>query len=190
MEKSELIENVEVLQKEYYEKSGKVPVLFKNNDKAKCAEYLSNHMDISVLLKNTTFIIPNTNKVFLDYAILKTYAHQNIYEIIVQYILDLFSKCIDEHGSFESHINLKSFTISAAQRHSDLIKLFCSRCLQSNTRYASHINKLVIYNSPSMIETIAKMFRPFINDNVRSKLEIVKSENSSEQLQTLLTVKN
>jgi len=184
MEKSEFNKSVDDLQKNYYEENGK-SILFKNSQKTKCAEYLTSHIDISVLLKNTAFIIPNTNKVLLDYTIFKTYAHESIYEMVIQYILNLFSNCIDKYGSFDAQINLKSFTISAAQRYCDVIKLFCSKCLQSNTRYASHINKLVIYNTPSMIDTISKMFRPFINDNVRSRIELKNADQSTEMLQIL-----
>ena len=184
MEKSELTKSAEDLQKNYYEENGK-SVIFKNSQKAKCAEYLANNLDMSILLKNTAFIIPNTNKVLLDYTIFKTYAHESIYEMVIQYILNLFSNCIDKYGSFDAHINLKSFTISAAQRYGDIIKLFCSKCLQSNTRYASHINNLVIYNTPSMIDTISKMFRPFINDNVRNRIDLKTVEQSTEILHSL-----
>lgn len=187
MDEASLKNQIEKLQKTYYEENGK-NVIFKNNQKKHCAEYLTGQMDITVLLEKTAFIVPNKNCVFLDYTVFKLYAHESMYETIVKHILNLISNCIDKYGSFETHINLKSFTISAAQRYVNVIKLFCNLCLQSNTRYASLINKMVIYNTPSMIDVISKMFRPFINDRVRERIELVNLETSTDKLAQLFAL--
>jgi hypothetical protein len=176
--------SIEQLQTKYYE-DNKKNTLFKNSQKTKCAEYLTSQLDINVLLEKTSFIIPGTPIVFLDYLVFKTYAHPTIYDQISQYIVNLLTLCIQTHRTFEVHINLKSFTISAAQRYVDIIKRFCSMCLQSDTQYAANINKLVIYNAPSMIDAISKMFRPFINERVRDRIELVNAEKSAEILKNI-----
>lgn len=176
MEDLDLNGKINQLQKTYYETHGK-NVVFKNGQKQKCAEYLAEQLDVNILVEKTARIIPNTNCVFLDYMVFKIYAHETIYERTVECILNLISECINKYGSFEVHINLKSFTISAAQRYLEIIKLFCNRCLQSNTRYASYITKMVIYNTPSMIDGISRLLRPFINDYVRERLDLVKGNH-------------
>jgi len=187
MDEVSLKNQIEKLQKTYYEENGK-NVIFKNTQKKQCAEYLTGQMDVSILLDKTVFIVPNKNCVFLDYTVFKLYAHEPMYETIVKHILTVISNCIDQYGCFETHINLKSFTISAAQRYVNVIKLFCNLCLQSNTRYASLINKMVIYNTPSMIDVISKMFRPFINDRVRERIELVNLETSTDKLAQLFAL--
>ncbi len=174
--------------KEYYNQNNK-PMIFKSTHKNKCAESISMQFDIDTLLKQTIYMIPNANKVYIDYTIFKTYAHEGIYDKVVQHILSVFSECIHTFGSFEAHLNLKSFTMSAACRHANIIKLFCSVCLQSDTQFSTHIDKFIVYNTPSMIDGISKMFQPFINDRVRSRVQLISTADSENLLRILSVTK-
>lgn len=106
----------------------------------------------------------------------KTYGHQAIYEPIVDYIMNLVTNCIKQHNTFELHVNMQSFTITAAQRYKDVIQLFCNRCLQRNQddTLSSHLVNMYIYNSPKMIGILSNLFAGFIDDTIRAKIKIVE----------------
>jgi hypothetical protein len=169
--------NIRILQNNFYANVNK-NIIFKTTQKDLCAKYVEQQFDIKLLLEKTIFAIPNTNRVFFDYVLFKTYGNSNNFNIIVDYILCMFSDSINKYGNFECHINMQGFTITAAQRYKELICLFCQKCLQHNTQFARCLNFLYIYNPPSVISSISTLFSPFIDDVVKSKI-ILKSKGES-----------
>ena len=94
-----------------------IPVLFKSSHKLNCATKVTETFDIMELIQKTIYIIPSTNKIFVDYLVYKLYANPSVYHSIVDYTISLFSQCISLYGNFECHIHLKSFTITSAHRY-------------------------------------------------------------------------
>ena len=131
------------------------------------------------------YIIPGTNKVFFDYAVFKTYATPQNYNIIVSNVLVLFRKCIELYHSFEIHVNLKSFSVSAATKYKTIIHAFCCEYMKSDTEYGILVTNMFIYNVPSMIDQISMMLKPFIHLNLRDKIIMYKKDETENQLQLL-----
>ena len=153
-----LLEEVKEFQDSYYSQNTK-NLFLKNSQKLECAKDITKNFNIFDLIKKTIYIIPNTNKVYIDYLIYKFYANPNVYNDIVNYTFNIFSECISKYGDFECHINLNTFTITSAYRYNDMIELFCKKCLTtSNPSYSMLLSKMYIYNSPSMMENISKIF--------------------------------
>lgn len=157
------------LQNDYYNQNAK-SMFIKNQQKLHCAQNISENLQLEHLLAKMVYIIPNTNKICLDYAIFKTFAHPHIYTHIVEYILSLLKSCIQIHTHYEMHINLQSFTTTAAQRYKDIIYLFCSKCLQNDPFIATNLDVLYIYNSPKMLKSIMQIFAGAVNDTIKSKI--------------------
>jgi len=82
---------------------------------------------------------------------------------------------------------LNSFTVSACERYKDIIQIFCNECLRSNTRYSINLSKLVVYNSPNMIDSISRIILPFIDPIVRNKITLYNKLESDSLLCNLLT---
>ena len=183
---STITEQIAKIQNEYYHENGK-NTFFKKTQKLDCAEYISNQFDITLLIQQTMFIIPNTNIVFFDYTIFKQYANPNNYEIIVNNVLTLFTQCIDTYGSFEAHIQLSGFTISSTERYKSVIQSFCQKCLNSSTKYCNLLTYMYIYNTPSMIDNITTFLKPFISPVVYGKIIKYNKTESPELLHNLLT---
>lgn len=177
-------ELVKKKQEEYYANNSK-SFLFKTNQKTQCAEQINDHFGISDLIQKTIYQIPETNIVFFDYPLFKTYATPNIYETIIQTILELFAIIINSHGSYQVHVNLDTFSMSAAHRYSDIIREFCHKCLRSETRYANYTEKFCIYNTPSVMQSISKLFNPLINENVKKRIELIDKKESEARLKIL-----
>jgi len=176
-----LIEEIEKFQNTYYQNEGK-NTLFKKSQKLECASQISTNFDIQLLLNKTVYIIQNTNKIFIDYTVFKLYGNPNNYKMIIDRLFSLFLEIINTYGNYECHINLHSFTITAAERYKKIIEMFCSECLQNTTKYALYLSKMHIYNSPNMLENIAKIFMNYIEPSVKTKIEIHTKAKSNEQI--------
>jgi hypothetical protein len=177
-----LIEEIEKFQDAYYSQSGGKNVVFKKSQKLECASQISSNFDIQILLNKTVYIIQNTNKIFIDYTVFKLYGTPDNYKLIIERLFSLFLEAINRYGNYECHINLNTFTITAAERYKKIIELFCSECLQNTTRYAVYLSKMHIYNSPSMLENIATIFMHYIEPCVKTKIEIHNKIESDEKI--------
>ena len=175
---SQLLKEIEDYQNTYYHDNNK-NTIFKNTQKNSLASSISSKFDTNMLLTMMCYPIINTNIIIIDYSVFKLFANPNNYEIITNYILGEFKKIIQKYDNFECHINVNTFTISAAERYKSMIKIFCSKSLASDTPYSNKISKLIIYYPPSMIQSISKVFSPFINPNVKEKV-IIYDKTSSD----------
>ena len=169
--KSEAEIRITELQNEYYKNTTK-SWFQKTAQKADCAVTVSQNIPLDLLFKETFYIIPNTNRVYIDYPLFKTFANPTVYGEIVKYVLGLFTKCIETYGTFETHVNLKSFTMTAAQRYREIIRLFCNECLNRDTTFSVHLDQFCIYHSPKMLDAISAIFSGFIDEQIRSKIII------------------
>lgn len=146
----------------------------KNTQKLNCAQEVLNHFHLGDLLHKMAYIKDGSRHIFFDYLLFKTFAHPSIYDMILDHVLLLSQNCIQVHGRYDIHINLKSFTPTAAQRYNDLIVKFFSICLQKDSIMVKMLDNIYIYNSPKMFEAITRLFSNFIDDEIRSKIVHMK----------------
>lgn len=182
----DFLELLKQSQNNYYEQSGK-NVLFKKAQKMDCAVAISNSCDIETLLNHSIYIIPNTNKVFMDYAIFKMYANPQNYLYVVNKILYLFNKCINEYGVYDVHINLASLTMSGCERHKSIFSLIMTESLNGATEYATILNKFHIYNPPSVMDTVFRLARPFMNPIIMQKVVLYTKMDSEQHMKNLFS---
>jgi hypothetical protein len=179
------LSKVEQFKDDYYDKNGK-NTIFKKNQKADCAKEISNNINIDLLLKNTMFNIPNTNKIYFNYEMFKLYANENNYEIIYKYLLSLFQEAIDNYSNYEVHMNIKSFTISACERYKDFVISLTQQCLQEKKNYSFLLTKFYIYYTPNSISNIIQITSPLIDPIVRHKVVLYNKVDSDLLLKKLL----
>jgi spore maturation protein SpmB len=172
---------------QFYDGNGK-NFIFKNNQKMECAMTITKDIGIEVLIQKTVYIIPNTNSVFIDYTCFKLYAIPDHYEKIVNYILSLFHYCIDNYGDFNIHINIDSFTVSAAERYKSIIDLFIKTCMIANRGYCAKLKAMYIYNTPQTFQNISKMFGSFADPMLKDKIIMYDKKNSAYSLCSLLQI--
>ena len=160
-ERNQYVQEMESAKTKYYEEHNKNR-FFKNSQKLDCATNISQQMDIQKMIQCTVFQIPNTNILYYNYLVFKTYANDQVTPILYQYVVALVDKVLKEYSSFEFHVNLKSFTISAAQRYYNII---CS-VFDENKSFTGQMTKLVIYHTPSVISNIRQLLYNSIKDIV------------------------
>jgi len=173
-----------------YYSENKKNLFFKSSQKMDCASNVTNQIGIDNLIQNSVYIIPNTNFVFMDYTVFKTYATPENYSKIVNYILTLFDYCINTFGEYTTYVNLDTFTISAAQRYKSVIELFLNTCMSSNTEYSIRITKMFICNTPNTFHNISNILNPFIDQNVKSKIVLIDKTSSKDVLNSLFCQKD
>jgi hypothetical protein len=157
----------------YYDKNKKT-TFKKKAQKYEVAKAITSRFDINLLLQKTAYIMPNTNKVFVDYIIFKQFAQPDNYELFVKYVQNLVSLVINENKTFECHINIESFTISAAERYKGVISAFNAGVFG----YTEYMDAIYIYNSPVLIEKISKIFLQLLDQSTKNKLTLVKKTDS------------
>jgi translation elongation factor EF-G len=177
---SELQKKVAELQNNYYSSHSK-KTIFKSAQKNDCAASIAQQIDITNLIRHTIYNIPNTNRIFFDYTVFKTFATNMVFEDIINHLMQITEKCIDKYQSFEMHVNWNTYTISAHERYKNIYSLFTDKCAKSRFNFSDRLTHMFVYHVPTMIDTIAPIIRPFIDPKIISKIKLY-SKNDSDQL--------
>jgi hypothetical protein len=184
-----LFQTIEDLKTQYYEQNEKKSI-FKKRQKLDCAETISSHIELQKLLDATIFIIPNTSHIFFNYPTFKTFAHPGIYHDIVEHAMRQLNYCIDKYGSYDMHLNLDTFSISAVERYNEGIRLYCNQCLKNKCEYYKKITNMHMYNVPSLIDAIAKLLDGFIHPEIKTKIIKYTREESNIVIPQLYAIFN
>ena len=155
---SELENQLAKFREEYYNKNKK-KTFFKKTQKNDCAEKITQQFSLNELLEESIFT--KEHVIFCNYPVIKTFLHPNIYESIMNYIDTHLNFLLENFTVIDINIDMKSFTITAAQRYNDLIQCFCKKYLQ-NEFFIQRIHAIYIVNIPSIIEVLRKMFSSFM----------------------------
>jgi hypothetical protein len=178
---NEIVNRIKEIQDNYYSKNKK-NTIFKNKQKLDCANAVCNAIPIDYLISQTIYIIPNTDKIFLDYTIFKLFANTDNFNQIIDNIFVTIKNCVDSFSTFEIYINLDTFTISALERYKVVIKDFIDKCISSNTRYSENIINLYICNVPKTFDAIIKTMKPFIEKQVYEKIKLCDDSTSKQTI--------
>lgn len=181
---SSLQNKITELQNNYYSSHSK-KTFFKSSQKNDCASAITQQLDINNLIRHTIYNIPNTNRIFFDYTLFKTFATDRVFEHIIDHLMRITEDCIDKYHSFEMHVNWNTYTISAHERYKNIYTLFTDKCAKSRFNFSDRLSYMHVYYVPSMIDTIAPIIRPFIDPKIISKIKLY-SKNDSDQLLTQL----
>jgi len=179
MSDKKFLNEINRLKNEFYTKQQK-NIFFNSKQKNECASMISNSLNLDQLMQQTFVLIPNTNRVYINYELFKTFVNPDIYQYIITYIHNLFTYCINTYGTYSVHFNMNSFTVSAAHRYKDLITMYNNECIKSNSRLAEKINNFIIYNTPNVIENIAILLSPLIESNVRERIILYNKTDSAK----------
>jgi len=179
-ETTNIIHEMQEMQTGLYNESGGKNIFFKKTQKLDIAKTISEKFDLQEIIDKCIYILPTKmNEIYIDYTILKLFIHDDIHEKIIDYLLVLYSECITKYGTFTLNINLDGFTISAAERHKNAVKLFSQKCLNTKEfRYGELNEKIRILNAPSIMDTLVQMFKPFFAKDLVHRIELYKKNES------------
>jgi hypothetical protein len=174
---SNILEELEKYKQSYYSENKK-NLIFKKDQKMEVASKIATEFNVDELLRKTVFIIPGTNKMYVDYLVFKLYAHPTNYVRFVEYTQSLIPDCIRKYGTFECHVNLSTFTVSAAERYKEIVEIFNVIGLRNDTDYSIQLTNLYVYNTPSSIDHISKIIFRLIEPELRDKIVLYSKAES------------
>lgn len=184
MSSESLVLLMEKCKDQYYENEKK-NFFFKKGQKMDCAKKMTETFPIEDMLKTTIYIIPNTNKIVFNYTIFKLYANEQVYSNVIQKVIDSYDIILSQYPDFEIHVILDTFTITAAERYKNVIKLFCEKCMSSKVNYTQRLKGMYIYYCPSMIESISTLLKPFIDPVIISRVTYYSKVESPALLEEI-----
>lgn len=180
----DLHREIEQVRDDYYADNRK-NTFFKKQQKYDCAKQVTSHIPLELLLNQSCRILPSTEKIYIDYPFVKTFASPEVFEAIANHVFQVFLQSMKEFGVINVHLNLEGFTVSAAERYKQIVVSFCDKCLRDNTGFSQVIGCFMIYNTPSAIDHIKMIFMPFMLEAVKRKAKLISKRESEPLLREL-----
>jgi hypothetical protein len=180
---SNILEELQDKKKELYNEIGK-NMIFKKQQKNDVAKQISEQYNVDDLLP--LFCYKKDNNVVVDYNILKIFVYPDIYPKIIDYVMKKYEN--NECSSINIHFNLNSFSMTAAERYKDLIKMYFDKTMASHIDITSITNKIYVYYTPNILNQLLKMFHSFIPLEIRDKVQYFPKKESDEKWNTLQTI--
>lgn len=172
----------------FYAENGGKNKFFKKEQKLQLARNISENFELNRLLCESIYLIPETNRIYISYEILKHFASIDIIEQLFQYITTIYNECITKYGEFYIESDLNTVTISGIERLKPFIYGICDRfAIESEKNgfyYADYIIAINFYHIPS---SLVQMLRPYmLKGGLHNKLVFFSKEESKEKLKKLL----
>jgi hypothetical protein len=176
MNQLSLEDKINEITTQYYSEHSK-SFIFKQKQKNDCACAITNKIPAEELLQQTIYIGRDahgreTNEIFVNYVLFKTFATPALFDQTIDYIMTKIGSCLNTFGSFVMNVNMQSFSATALQKYKPIIENFCKRCLNDDVQYSTNLQALRIYNAPTVMTTVFKMFAGFVDPSVWSKIQI------------------
>jgi hypothetical protein len=186
MNNQSLVDNILKVQEEYYTKYTK-QVFFKKTQKNNCAKNVVDNFSLDELISKTVFLIPNTNGIYIDYIIFKSFATTDNYGEIIERLIGLIKTVIYEFGHFELHLGLKSFSVTAIERYREVFELYYVKCCKHGLYYKDEIiSKINIYHTPSVITMLSKIIIKYTEPSIKNKMVYYSNEESDKKIKELM----
>lgn len=182
-----LEKEIESIREEYYSESGKNRI-FKKQQKYDCAKQVASQISLDVLLQRTCWIDSKTTYIHVDYPILKTYASPDVFEHISDHVIRACAFVKDQKNEFTVILNFDGFTVSAAERYKNLIEAFCNKCFALNIGLSDSLQKFIICNCPSAMESIKPILGPFMLEEVKAKIVLVNKRDTPAYLASIAAI--
>jgi 5'(3')-deoxyribonucleotidase len=186
MNNKTLVDDILKTQADYYTKYTK-QVFFKSTQKNNCAKNVADNFSLDELISRTVFLIPNTNSIYIDYIIFKSFANTDNYGEIIERLIGLIKTVIYEFGHFEIHLGLKSFSATAMERYSKVFELYYAKCCKHGLYYKDEIiSKINIYHTPSVITMLSKIIVKYTEPSIKKKIIYHSNEESDKRIKELM----
>jgi hypothetical protein len=176
---SQILEKIAKSQQQFYEQNSKAR-LFKNNQKLQCAKQVTEQVNLQQMINITAFVIPNTNKFYFNYLMFKTYGHPDNCRQVYDHFHQLVKQIVDYYGTFEMHINLSTFTVSACVRYQKMIM----SSFDENTYLTEKMTTMNVYHTPNVIEQITTMLYSSVK-HLSNVTHFYKKDESDAMIQKL-----
>ena len=127
-----------------------------------------------------------SNKIFFDFVNFNKLAIPGdfSYHAILDHIIQTIQTVLETHSTFEMHVSLYSFRVSSLKRHAEFIKMFSER----KELYETSFTELHIYYTPTIIDSIMKLFSRIFKNPFRPKIVYHSKTDSGQHLHALFSM--
>ena len=136
-------------------------------------------------IKTIVHIIPNSNKIYIDYQLFKQYANPSNYNILINEFASTINKIKESYKMYEIHVNLFKFTSKSMKDYYSFSQLLYNM-------QACDMNDvicLVAYNVSLLVNSISQLFVKYVGAEFKNKL-ILHERDASNKLLDVLLVNN
>jgi hypothetical protein len=145
-----------------------------------------NHNKLTVPdLVNLVFIIPDTNKIFINYSLFKACAQPSNYVELIQLFHEKIKELKVHYQMYEIHVNLTKFTPKAIAKYYSFTQLL----YEMNVCDMNEVTCLVVYNVSLLMNNISHLFVKYVGVEYKNKLILHEKEPSVPLLNQLFAKK-
>jgi hypothetical protein len=177
--KSSVVESMNKIKDDFYSKTSK-KFLFKKSQTDQIAANINKELSLEELIRNTVYLIPNTNCIYIDYPVFKMYTSISNYQIVIDRFINIMRAIIEDCGAFQLHINLKSFSISSIEKYQTVFQMYYNSCISQGLLYDEKIiENITIYNTPSIITSVSVLIMKYTDPSIKKKM-VYRDKDVSE----------
>ena len=111
------------------------------------------------------------NCLVIEFKFFKYFSVPVTHDLITSHMDQLMSEIVSKYNKFNVHMNLQSFSIADADKHSGYIRSISGFFAD---KYPERLNKCYIYNASFFFETILKIINTFIDKDTLKKIVLIK----------------
>ena len=109
--------------------------------------------------------------IIIEFKFFKYFNMPVTHDLITSHMDQVTSEVVSKYNKFNVHLNLQSFSIADADKHSNYIRSIAGFFAE---KYPERLNICYIYNASFVFETIFKIINTFIDKDTLKKLVLVK----------------
>ena len=184
----ELHDKIKAFQNAYYTQHAKA-IMFKNAQKLAIAQAVSAQFDMPSLLEASIFVVEGTYCIYMDYTLVKLYANPTNYAMIAGRIIAFVDQLIATYGKYEVHFNIEGFTVSAAERYVEFVRVYCAECNRIHNPHMDRVNgaaNLYTYHTPVVMSNIMNIIMKLADPVLRQRFTYYNKDVSEKLIQSLL----
>jgi len=177
-------ERIQEIQTQFYSTSGK-NMFFKSAQKMQCAQAVASELTPQILLARTFQHIPNTDRIFVNYPMFKSFMCPETYKLSIDYLLEMGNFIVQTYGTLEVHIDVQSFTPTAAERFKGFIVQIVKECEIRSTSFSVYLARMNIYNCPALADHVARMIWGILPVETSGKIHLYQKDVSPDLIAKL-----
>jgi|688.fasta_scaffold121669_3 hypothetical protein len=109
--------------------------------------------------------------IIIEFKFFKYFSMPSTHDLITSHMDQITNEIVSKYNNFNVHLNLQSFSIADADKHSTYIRSIASFFAN---KYPDKLNKCYIYNASFFFETILKIINTFIDKDTLKKIVLIK----------------
>jgi hypothetical protein len=111
------------------------------------------------------------NSIIIEFKFFKYFSMPVTHDLITSHMEQLVIEVLSKYNNFNVHVNLQSFSVADADKHSNYVKSINGYFAET---YPDKLNMCYVYSASFVFETIFKIIRVFMDKDTLKKMVLVK----------------